>query len=299
MTTTLKSHHMTWSLFLLVACTLAWLASGANALAEEKTTTQFYLVGLGPGDPDLLTVRALNVIQKADVIFCSESWAEKLADQLKGKEVHFGYWRLFPFYGQDPSEFEGKQKIECENITKKRNEFIGLVREAVKEGKTVAMLDGGDPMIYGPCAWSLEEFEDLNPVVVPGLSSFNAANAALKRGVTTSGRTKSVTLTAADWMGKEDTIEKISVHQNTMVLFTMRTEFKEFIDKLSINYPPETPIAIVKHAGYADKEEVIESTLGNVLEEVGTERLPFEYLIYVGDFLNHRYKKSKDQASDK
>lgn len=76
-----------------------------------------------------------------------------------------------------------------------------------------------------------------------------------------------------------------------MVLFTMRTEFREFIDKLAINYPPETPIAIVKHAGYADKEEVVTSTLGTVLDDVDADTLPFEYLIYVGDFLNHRYKR--------
>lgn len=75
-----------------------------------------------------------------------------------------------------------------------------------------------------------------------------------------------------------------------MVLFTMKTEFSQFIDKLSTNYPPETPIALVKHAGYADQEEVITSTLGEVLEEVDQDQLPFEYLIYIGDFLEHRYK---------
>jgi len=54
-----------------------------------------------------------------------------------------------------------------------------------------------------------------------------------------------------------------------MVLFTMRTEFRVFIEKLSINYPPETPISVVKNAGYAEKEEMIEITLGTVLDRVG------------------------------
>jgi precorrin-4 methylase len=178
-------------------------------------------------------------------------------------------------------------------MASERNEFIGLVRRAVGEGKTVAIVDSGDPLIYGPWAWCLEEFEDLQPEVVPGLSSFNAANAALRRGITTSENTKSVILTAADWMGKADTIDRLSVHKTTMVLFTMRTEFKEFIDKLSINYPPETPVAVVKYAGYAGKEEVVQATLGTILDRVGPDRLPFEYLLYVGDFLTHRYKKPK------
>lgn len=277
----------------LFGLALACTSIGSVCLAEEEQPTQFYLVGLGPGDPDLMTLRAVKVIEKADVIFCSERWAEKLGKYLEGKTLYHGYWRLFPYYGHDPSEFEGEKRRECEQIAKKRNEFIGIVRQAVADGKTVAMLDGGDPLVYGPCAWSLEEFEDLSPVVVPGVSCFNAANAVLRRGVTTSDRTKSVILTAADWIGGSDTIEKLSAHQTTMVLFTMRTKFKEFIDKLSINYPPETPIALVKHAGYAEKEDVIRSTVGEVLDEVGEERLPFEYLIYVGEFLNHRYNQTE------
>jgi len=73
-----------------------------------------------------------------------------------------------------------------------------------------------------------------------------------------------------------------------MVLFTMTTEFAEFIEKLSINYPPQTPVAVVKHAGYAEREEVIGGTLETILDQVGGEKLPFEYLIYVGEFLTHR-----------
>jgi len=278
---------------LLLGMTLACAFAGVNCYGDEKKSPTFYLVGLGPGDPDLMTLRAVKVIEKADVVFCSKGWAEKLAEYVEGKGLYHGYWRLFPYYGRDPSEFEGDERRECEKYVQKRDEFVALVRAAIAEGKTVAMLDGGDPLVYGPSAWALEEFEDLNPVVVPGLSCFNAGNAALRRCVTTSEHTKSVILTAADWIGGEDTIEKLSAHRTTMVLFTMRTKFREFIEKLSINYPPETPIAVVKNAGYAEKEEVIESTLGTVLDQIGEKGPGSEYLIYVGDFLNHRYKSRK------
>jgi precorrin-4/cobalt-precorrin-4 C11-methyltransferase len=270
------------------------LASQSAMAAESSATSgQVYLVGVGPGDPDLVTVRALKVMKQADVLFGSERIKEKFPEELAGKEIIGGYWRLFPYYGQDLTRLQGPERREAEAMAVKRNEFIALVRGAVSLGKTVAILDSGDPLIYGPCAWCLEEFEDLNPVVVPGLSSFNAANAALRRGITTSENTKSVILTAADWLGKADTIDQLSVHQTTMVLFTMRTEFQEFIDKLSIHYPPETPVAVVKYAGYAGKEEVVQATLGTILDRVGSDRLPFEYLLYVGDFLTHRYKKTE------
>jgi precorrin-4 methylase len=78
-----------------------------------------------------------------------------------------------------------------------------------------------------------------------------------------------------------------------MVLFTMRAEFKDFIKKLLVNYPPETPVAVVKHAGYADQEGVIRGTLGTIADQIQQDDLPFEYLIYVGDFLKHRHKAPK------
>lgn len=278
---------------LLLAMTLTSPFAGIHCQAAGNNPTRFYFVGLGPGDPDLMTIRAAKVIEKADVVFCSKDWSAKLADYLKGKTVHHGYWRLFPYYGRDPSEFAGEERRQCEEYAQKRATFVCLVRGAIAEGKTVAMLDGGDPLIYGPSAWALEEFEDLDPVVVPGASCFNAANAALRRCVTNGGRTNSVILTAGNWIGGDDTIEKLSAHRTTMVIFTMQTEFGEFIEKLSINYPPETPIAVVKNAGCVESEEVIESTLGKIIERVGENGPGSAYLIYVGEFLNQRYKSGK------
>jgi precorrin-4/cobalt-precorrin-4 C11-methyltransferase len=294
----MKTTRRTLLVILVAAASLAAISSVTLEIARaaDQPPAPFYLVGAGPGDPDLITLRAINALKRADVVYCSEGVAEKFGSYLEGKEVVHGYWRLFPYYGQDPAELEGQERAECEKLAAERNEFIAKVRRAIGQGKTVAILDSGDPLIYGPWAWCLEEFEDLDPVVVPGLSCFNAANAALRRGITTSERTKSVILTAADWPGKTDTIEKLSVHQSTMVLFTMRTEFEEFIAKLSKNYPPETPVAVVKHAGYADKEEVIQATLGTILDHIGDQRLPFEYLLYVGEFLTYRYKRVPQAA---
>jgi len=277
----------------LVLGALASLVLPAAGVGAEKPATQLYLVGVGPGDADLATLRAIHVMKRADLVFCSNRIGEKFSEHLKGKELVDGYWRLFPGYGKDPASLKGREREQAERLDAKRKDFIARVRKAVADKKTVVILDNGDPLVYGPWAWCLEEFEDLNPVVVPGLGCFNAGNAALKRCVTTSDRTKSVILSAADWPGKTDTIDKLSVHHSTMVLFTMRAEFKDFIAKLSVNYPPETPVAVVKHAGYVDQEEVVQGTLATILDKVSQDALSFEYLIYVGDFLKHRYKNSK------
>jgi len=254
-------------------------ATPTNASGKGK----FFLVGVGPGDADLITLRGLKIIESADLIFAHQRLKDKFQDVLSGKEVLTGYHRLFPFYGKKCSDVTKAQKsrelMSCEDYHKKQEEFAALVRVAVAEGKTVAMLDSGDPLVYGPCSWSLTELHDLETEVVPGLSCFNAANAALMAGVTEGKISHSVIL-ASGW-----SVEEMAVHQSTMVLFTMRTEFKKFIDSLSTHYPSDTPVAIVFSAGYAKKEQVMHGTLGTIQGQVGTGRLPFEYLLYVGDFL--------------
>jgi precorrin-4 methylase len=195
-----------------VLAALAWTSAAPhNGVAADRAQTHLYLVGVGPGDPDMATLRAINVMKKADLVFCSNGIKGKSAEHLQGKDVVDGCWRLFPYYGRDPSNLPVKQRREAEQL--------------------------------------------------------------------------------AD--------EKLSSHRSSMVLFTMRAEFPEFIKKLSINDPPETPVAIVKNAGSASQEEVIRGTPGTIMKQVEQDRLPFEYLICVGDFLNYRYKKDhKTQSID-
>jgi len=244
---------------------------------------KFYLVGIGPGDPDLATLRALKVMEKADVIFAGKRISDRFGAYLKGKKVIPGYHRLFPFYGKDCSKLtpaeKARERMSCEEYHGKQAEFAAMVRAAVSQGKTVAMLDSGDPLIYGPCSWVLTELRDLNTEVVPGLSCFNAANAALRAGVT-EGKTSHSVILASGW-----SVEEMAGHRSTMVLFTMRTQLKKFIDSLSKHYPSHTPVGIVFSAGYAEKEKVLRGTLGSILNTVGDNKLPFEYLLYVGDFL--------------
>ncbi|NOX56794.1 MAG: tetrapyrrole methylase [Planctomycetes bacterium] len=277
--------------FLLLVFVAAATISRPVYLAAGKPSSsqkQFYLIGVGPGDPDLITLRAIRAIEKADVIFPSPGVVQRFEEYLRGKQVIEGYWHLFPFYGVRAEDVAPSERERYERITAKRNEFIRKVRQAVAQGKVVAIVDSGDPLIYGPWSWTLQEFADLDPVVVPGLSCFNAANAALRCSPTSGKTTKSVILTAEDWPGKTDTIERLSKLRTTMVLFTMTAHFEHFIQKLQVHWPPETPIAVVEHAGFAEKERVITGTLGTILSRVRSQQLPFEYLIYVGDFLQTR-----------
>jgi precorrin-4 methylase len=262
--------------------------------SAESNGRGLYLVGMGPGDRDLATIRAIEIVQQADLIICHKLLKERFICDLKNKEVvgpPVGVW-IWHGYGKKASDFQGKELEKFQASENARQQIIDKVHQAIKNKKTVAVLDHADPLIYGPWAWVLEEFADLKPTVVPGLSSFNAANAALKKGVTSGKHTRSVILTTPDLteMSKRDTIEKLAKHQATMVIFmpTVRnTKLKDLVAKLSTYYPSHTPIALVVCAGYKKKEQVIKGSLENILEKVGDKNLPFEHLVYVGDFLTH------------
>jgi len=243
MSKTYRRETHVWSkvVVLIVFLTLFFLQSASVSNASgKKGKSALYLVSVGVGDADLITVRAINTIKKSNVIVCWKKTKEKLAEYLNGKEFldsSLGSWR---YYGKDCSRIKDKKKrAKCEENRKKRAKLISEIRSAIAMGKTVAVLDSGDPLIYGPKAWYLEEFEDLNPVVIPGVSCFNAANAALGKGVTRGKETHSVVLTT------RREIEKLSGCHPTMVIFTMGAKFEELVNKLKGLYPGETPIAVV------------------------------------------------------
>ncbi|SNR90962.1 Precorrin-4 methylase [Humidesulfovibrio mexicanus] len=270
------------SRFTFLAMTMAALIAFAavSAWASAPAKGELFLVGLGAGDPDNMTLRAHKTIAKASVIFAMKGTAEKYAEYLKGKDVHDAGHGMFggpTRGGKNPAELEAQ-----------REKTRRIIREAVAAGKTVAVLDNGDPMIFGPQTCYLREFADLNPTVVPGLSSFNAANAALRTGVTNGKASHSVVLTAARGGrggGGGDSLAKLAESQSTMVFFTMGLDLPEVVRQLKQSYPGDTPIAIVSNAGTAGKEAVLKSTLDEIVAKLGNAPLPFEHLIYVGDFL--------------
>ncbi len=272
---------------IVVAFLILIMASHNGVIAEQKERGEVYLVGMGPGDPDLVTVKAIKVLKEADRVFCFSYMKETIAPLVKQDAlIEISPLMLKKFYGKDPAQFQGKMQKWCEESRRKLAEFTAQVRKMVAAGETVAFVDSGDPLIFGALAWITEEFEDLEPVVIPGLSSFNAGNAALKRDVMWGSR--SVLLTAGPSMGKPDEQGRMST---PMVFFTHKMSVQEIVSQLLDQYPSDTPIAIVIYAGYAEKERVISATLETILDMLKDKKLPYEHLVYVGDILTLKHKK--------
>lgn len=259
----------------------------AEAMAAPKGKGMLYLVGMGPGDPDLATVKAMKVVKEADRVFCFDYMKETVAPYVKqGALVAVSPLLLKKFYGKDPAQFQGKMREKCAESARRFTAFAVQVRKMVAAGKTVAFVDSGDPLIFGAWAWVTEEFEDLGPVVIPGISSFNAGNAALKRDMMWGSR--SLLLTAGPRLGNPDEQGRMST---PLVFFTHKMSVRELVPQLLARYPSDTPITIVCYAGYAEKERVISATLATILDVLGDEELPYKHLIYVGDILTLKHKK--------
>ena len=249
--------------------------------AEAKNIGQFYLVSLGVGDPDLITVRAIETIEKSDIIICRPETREVFAKYLAGKTFWDGAFREWRTYKTDCGTVQDPaQKEKCHSDKKVRDAVEADIRKAVSEGKTVSVLGSGDLLIYGgPYRWYMEALNDLNIKIIPGVSCLNAANAALGTDICGGKETRAAVLTTF----RE--IDKLAPVHPTLVIFTMFTKFPDLVEKLKTHYPVETPIAIVFYAGYKEKEHIVDGTLENIVEKTRGKDFPFEHLVYVGDFL--------------
>ncbi|MFO8055839.1 MAG: SAM-dependent methyltransferase [bacterium] len=254
----------------------------------------FYLVGMGPGDPDLATLQAVNTVKKADLVIGVSSHLERFSHLVEGKQkmsfpppafVWFGY-------GHSEADFKGKELQRFRKAKKSRRKVVKAIREAHRQGKKVVILDNGDPMIYGRWTWALTELKELDPEVIPGLSSFNASQAVIGKEVVWTGLSKTAILTANDFASGKDTIENLARHQVTMFVYTMGLSIPDLADKLEEYYPPDTPIAIICYAGYRDKEYVIKGTLANIRRKTSDQEIPFEHLVIVGENLDFQWKKN-------
>jgi len=241
---------------------------------EEKTMSQVYFIGAGPGATDLITLRGAKLIEEADVLI--------YAGSLVNKEI---------------LDFNKKSDEIYNSASMNLDEVLEVTIKAVEEGKTVARIHTGDPSIYGAIKEQMDELDkhDIEFEVVPGVSSFVAAAAAIKKEFTLPGVSQTVICTRLEGrtpVPEKEKLEELAKHRASMALFLSVGMIDEVVARLTKHYAVTTPVAVVKRATWPD-EEIIICTLQTLAENVKNHNIKKTAQILVGDFIETEYEKSK------
>ena len=232
------------------------------------------IVGAGSGAADLITVRGARLLGQADVIVYAGSLVNP---QLLS-------------YAKEGCEIHNSAKMTQEEV-------VEVMAKAHFLGKNVVRLHTGDPSIYGAIREQMDALRQKNiPFeVVPGVSSFCGAAAALQAEYTLPGVSQTVIITRAAGrtpVPEKENIRSLAAHRATMAIFLSAGLLEQLTEDLvEGGYPPETPAAIVYKATWPDEKVCIcqVSTLAETAQKEGINKTA---LILVGDFLGQQYDRS-------
>lgn len=233
-------------------------------------------VGAGPGDPELITLKGQKRLQEADTVIYAGSLVPKalLGHCKEGSEIYNSAEMSLP-------------------------EVLDVMIRDYRTGKKIVRLHTGDPSIYGAHreqmdglrAANITEFE-----IVPGVSSFLAAAAALQVEYTLPDVSQTVILTRMEGrtpVPEKEGIGSLASHQATMCVFLSVHMLGELIEKLKAGgYSGDTPMAIVEKASWPD-QKIFRGTLDTMLEVMKDEAVPRTAMVVVGNVLGNEYEKSK------
>lgn len=233
-----------------------------------------YFVGAGPGDPELITVKGKRLITEADVIV--------YAGSLVNPQVLAGAKAEAEIYNSAVMTLE---------------EVLEVLERGELEGRRVVRVHTGDPSIYGAHREQMDALEQKGIAfeVVPGVSSFLAAAAALKKEYTLPGVSQTVILTRAAGrtpVPEKEQIKELAAHQATMVIFLSAAQIGELCVQLRQEYPEHTPAAVVYKASWED-QMIIRATLADLADKTKEAGIRKTALVVVGQFLGDEYELSR------
>ena len=196
-----------------------------------------YIVGAGPGDPQLLTVKAQNLLARADVILFADSLV--------------------------PSQILTETRADAEIIrtgSKTLEEIVPVMVSRVREGRAVVRLHSGDPTLYGAVHEQMQALAEAEiPFeVVPGISAFQAAAAKLKVELTVPELVQTIILTrisgAASSVPEAEELASLAAHRSSLCLYLAARHAQKAQDKLAAHYPIDTPVAVCYRLGWPDEQ---------------------------------------------
>jgi precorrin-4/cobalt-precorrin-4 C11-methyltransferase len=235
---------------------------------------QIYFIGAGPGSADLITVRGLTILRTCMVcVYAGSLVSEKhLAALPHGAEVH------------------NSAKMSLEQI-------CAVFLDAKRRNLDVARLHTGDPALFGAIGEQIAFCDDhsIDCEVVPGVSSFSASAAALKKELTLPGVSQTVILTRCEGrtpVPELEKLEKLAASRSSMCIFLSAGLIEAVVKSLLVHYPANTPVTVVSRVSWPD-QKVVQSELAVIASALKKQGISKTAMILVGDFLRERGELSK------
>ena len=255
-----------------------------------------YFVGSGPGDPELITLKAKNLMENADVIVYSGSL-------LNPKLL----------------EYAKKNAVLHDAALIDRNKIYEILRDSTKQGKLAIRFHDGDPALFSTIREQIDKLvkDGLRCKVVPGITAILGAASSLNLELTLPGITQTLIITRAELrtpVPDRERISKLASHGATMAFYLSVHLIRNIVDELLNGgiYQTSTPVAVVYRATWED-EKIIIGTLDNIAEKVKEAKITKTALIIVGNVINpssyefskvydpqftHGYRKSNTESSE-
>ncbi|NJR71258.1 MAG: precorrin-4 C(11)-methyltransferase [Synechococcales cyanobacterium CRU_2_2] len=195
-----------------------------------------YIVGAGPGDPDLMTVKGARLLAAADLILYADSLVPSQILQTAKPEA---------------------QKIRTANKT--LEDILPLMVEQVRAGRVVVRLHDGDPCLYGAVHEQMDALAEAEiPFeMIPGISAYQAAAAKLGLELTVPGLVQSIILTRISGrtqVPEAEELASLAAHEASLCLYLSARHVEQAQAKLMAHYPPEMPIAVCFRVGWPDEK---------------------------------------------
>ncbi|MFQ5680939.1 MAG: precorrin-4 C(11)-methyltransferase [Candidatus Omnitrophota bacterium] len=241
---------------------------------------KIYFVGAGPGDPDLLTVKARRIIRRADIIIYAGSLVSQDVVDIASAAARYDSSRM---------------SLE---------EIFAIMEKWRRKNKLIVRLHSGDPCIYGAIQeqmdWCLRQGIDCE--VVPGVSCYQAAAAGLRQELTLPGVSQTVILSRLSGRTrvppKED-LSKLAQARATMAIFLSAQNINGVAKRLIAGgYKQETPVIVVSRVSRPD-ELRISGTLSDIALRLKEANIRRQAIIIVGNILNKRYRRSRLYGKDR
>jgi len=237
--------------------------------SAEGKRGRIYLVGAGPGDPELLTVRAHRLLEQADLVVADNLVPPPLLSSVRGS-LYLA-----------PSKHTGK-------ADRSQQTLMEVALEGLRAGKDVVRLKNGDPFIFGRGGEEVLYFREhgFEPELVPGISSALAAPLAALVPLTHRGTADQFLVTTGQ--GKNGSIPPLppyADHRSTVFLMSVARLEEMVKDLIATGYPSDCPAALIEKATFPE-QRAFRSTLAEIPALAAQEKIQSPSTFVVGRSVN-------------